>query len=427
MNERNALKYLNSFDLFKVDLRLDRIIQFLEFLGNPQENFSSIIVAGTNGKGSTASFLSSILSASGKKTGLYLSPHLRSINERIQVNGKKISTKELATLVGKMKKAKEESKSNVSFFEFLTALAFKHFAEKGCEFVVLETGMGGRLDATNVAKAKLSIITNIALEHTKYLGSTLSEIAMEKAGVIKKNTKIVAGFLPKNIHAIIEKIAIEKNAEMIALGKDFSFSEKQATLHWQEFDFYGRKKLFGLRTKLIGTNQFENASLAVAAALELGTKKESIHNGLLNASLPGRFELLRKNPLIIADVAHNPAGMNCLAENLNKFFPGKKARFVLGISSDKDEKGILEALFPVAESFILTKAEFRGMPIETLLKAFSRTNFSGKIRTEKSIPRAVRLALSEADNETPTVFTGSFFSVGQALKAMESNDCTKRV
>ncbi len=420
MREKEALEYLNSFDLFKVDLRLDRIQQFLEFSGNSQQKFRSVIVAGTNGKGSVSAFLAGILNAAGKKTGLYLSPHVRSLNERIQVNGEKISGRELAGLVEKLKKAKEESKSDVSYFEFLTALAFAHFAEKGCEIAVLEVGMGGRLDATNVANAELSIITNVALEHTQHLGSSLALIAAEKAGVIKRNAKVVTGELAPEARAVVEKTAAEKNAGVIALGKDFSFSERHSVLDGQEFDFFrGEKKIPGLKTRLVGKNQFKNAALAVAAALELGIKEECIHNGLLNAELPARFEVFSKSPLAILDVAHNPEGMRSLAENLRMFFPVKKVNFVLGVSGDKDIKGILAELVPLAGSFILTKAKFRGMDTEKISVALGESGFEGGIRAKESVPAAVRLALAEARSGIPTVFTGSFFSVGEALRELE--------
>jgi len=421
MDATKAKEYLNSFDLFMVDMRLDRIKGFLEHLGNPQKTFSSVIVAGTNGKGSTACFLSSILTAGGKKTALYLSPHVRSLNERIQVDGKEITDQELSVLVEKLKKAKEEQKSDVSYFEFLTALAFTYFKEKGCEFAVLETGMGGRLDATNVVPAELEIITNISLEHTKYLGNTLEKIAAEKAGVIKEGSKVLTGALFEGAREVIERTAAGKNAELIALGRDFSFEEKSAGLEGQEFNFIRGGKTMELETKMAGKKQFCNAALAVAAALELGIKERFIHNGLLSARLPARFEVFSANPPVILDVAHNPAGMSSLRENLENFFPGKSVRFVLGVSDDKDIKGVLSGILPVAGEFILTRAEFRGMDTEKIALALQELGFSGKVEIEEKAASAVNAAMEKSGGGMPTVFTGSFFSVGEALAELEKN------
>lgn len=415
-----ALQYLNSFDLFKVDLRLDRIKAFLREMGNPEQFLKYVHVAGTNGKGSVCAYISSALKEAGYKTGLYLSPHLHKFNERIQINGKMIQDRDLERIILELKEVKQESKIDVSYFEFVTALAFKYFYEKKCDFVVLEVGMGGRLDATNVVIPEISVITSIALEHKKYLGESLEEIAFEKSGIVKKGIPVVSAEQNEKALEVIERKCMEKKAPLSVLSRDFSYVKHNATLKGQVFDYNsGKHSIKGLKTRLLGEHQLVNASVAVRALLELGIEEKAIRKGLEEAFLPGRFQLIHNNPAIIADVAHNPNGAFALRKSIQEFFPEKKALFVLGVSEDKDIKAIVKELSLVADSFICTQAKFRGMNAERIKQAIAENGFKGCIQLMPSVRKAVESALNQ--KKPLTIFTGSFYSVGEAMEFLNNN------
>ncbi|MEM0360220.1 MAG: folylpolyglutamate synthase/dihydrofolate synthase family protein [Candidatus Diapherotrites archaeon] len=416
--DSKAEELLASFDLHRVDLGLERIKAFLKEQGNPEKDLNYVHVTGTNGKGSTSAFIASALKEEGFKTGLYLSPHLKSFGERIQINGEQINEKELEKLVLEAGELKKKTGIDLSYFEFITAIAFKHFSEKKCDFVVLEVGMGGRLDATNVVVPKASVITPISIEHSRHLGDTIGKIAVEKAGIIKEGVPVVSAFQEKEALEVIEKKCKELNAWLSLASRDFSHIRRSSSLELQEFDYISQENEFkGLKIRLAGRHQFVNAAVATRVMEILKLSEKAIRKGLEKAFIPGRLQVIKTKPLVLIDVAHNPGAAKILKEALRELFPEQKALFVLGVSEDKDINGIVSELAFVAESFVCTQAKFRGMNAEKIRLSILENGFTGEIKVEPEVKNAVLFALSK--KKPLTVFTGSFFSVSEALQAME--------
>lgn len=335
-------EYANSFQKV-ARLRLESIEKLMSFLGNPQDSLKFIHVAGTNGKGSVCAFLESILIDAGFKTGKYTSPNLIRVNERISVSGDEISDSDLERVMEKVRVASDKTKEALgeapTQFELWTAAAFLYFYEKKTDIVVLETGLGGERDATNIVKNTVcSVITGIALDHTDYLGNTLEDIARAKAGIIKSGGVTV--YMPSTAGAdkvIKEKAEKEKNKfiipkEYIIKGKDFAS---------EIFDYDDIKNI---KCGLSGAYQPKNASLAIEAAKILGIEEKYIKSGIEKAKNPARFEIVSKNPLVVFDGAHNGNGVQALAESLNRYFSGKKINFVTAVMADKDLKNEIRIL-----------------------------------------------------------------------------------
>jgi len=416
MGEKD-LSFLESFDKTRVNLGLKRVNAFLQQIGSPEKRMKYVHVAGTNGKGSVCAYLASALKEAGFRVGTYLSPHLIKFNERIQADGAQIGDRDLERLVAELREEKEKSGIDLSYFEFVTAIAFKYFTERECEYVALEVGMGGRLDATNVIIPEASAITKIGLEHKKYLGETLGEIAAEKAGIVKEGVPTVSAGQENEALEVIEKKCGALNSKLSLLGRDFSHSKHNSTLEGQGFDYSSEGTRFrNLKIKMLGSHQLENAALAVKALELLGIGEEPIRKGLAKAFLPGRFQLIHNNPAIVADVAHNPSGILALGNSLEEFFPGIKPLVVLGVSEDKDIGSIAGGIAGLAGAVICTKAKFRGMDAEKIATALKNAGFEGKIDVTPETGKAVEAA--KGRREPLTVFTGSFFSVGEALGAL---------
>ena len=335
------IKFANSFQAV-ARLRLESITALLELLGNPQDNLKFIHVAGTNGKGSVCAFLQSILMEAGYKTGKYTSPNMIDVCERININGENIPESEMERLMEKVKPlTKEVSKKlgeEPTPFEIWTAVAFCYFESESCDFVVLETGLGGERDATNVIHPpEIAVITRIALDHTEYLGNTLESVAKAKAGIIKKGSKVVTINQDKEAMEVLkEKCREEKCPLFVTEGVEpTSFSEIYET-----FSYKGVEATLSLG----GLSQIENASLAVETALSMGISKEYIKEGLRKATHIGRLEIVSKNPLIIFDGAHNNNGMRALMSSLKRYFPHKETTFVMGVMADKSYGEMLDII-----------------------------------------------------------------------------------
>jgi len=414
--------FLSGLDPLKIDLSLDRIKEFLEKTGSPHKKCRFVHVTGTNGKGSTSTFVSSALKEAGFKTGLYLSPHLVNFRERISVNGEWIPEQELIKLGTALKSKKDELKIKLTFFEFVTAIAFHYFAEKECDFVVLETGMGGRLDATNVVTPELSVVTKIGIEHSAYLGETLARISFEKAGIIKKGVPIISAEQHSEALKVIERKCSETDSKLYLQNRDFEFKNSIIKKEKQSFDFFSDgTELKGLETKLRGEFQFENASLAVKAMQLLELNNEAIRSGLLKAELKGRMQVIHNNPFIVLDVAHNPLSALALKESIQKIYSNESFLVVLGVSGDKDAKKIVRELMPVAKSFVCVQAQFRGMEPEKLRDALKLEGFTGKIDVFKKVSDGLRFAMGSSSR---ILVTGSFFSVGEAMRFLEFSNRT---
>lgn len=396
MDQQKALAFLDELQCKGTKLGLERMRSFLQFIGNPEKNFKSVHVAGTNGKGSTCAMIESILREAGYKTGLYTSPHLVRFNERIQVNGKQIGNEQLAKLIGELKQAAEESKIGLTYFEFITAAAFKHFADSKVDIAIVEVGMGGRLDATNLITPIASVITNVEKEHEKFLGETVEAIASEKAGIIKENVPLVTAEWKSDILWLFRQQCMKKGSDMLIVDKPFEGN---------------------LRMQV--SFQRWNAATAIGVIRELReqgfhVKEKAIERGLLKAHWPGRFDLVQRNPDVLLDCCHNPGGCFVLAKAFEEIFPEEKAILVVGVSSDKNISGMAELLAPLAKKVFATNARYRAMPVEKVAEAFEKC---GK-ETEaiEGIENALRKALETAIKKDVILVTGSCFVVGEAIE-----------
>jgi dihydrofolate synthase/folylpolyglutamate synthase len=333
---------------------LERIETLLAALGHPETRYRLVQIGGTNGKGSVAAMVATILRAAGARVGLYTSPHLVSFRERIRIDGAAIAedavvdgVEAIATLVARL---------DATVFEATTALALDHFAREGVETAVLEVGLGGRLDATTVGRPAVTVLSAIDLDHQDYLGHTLAEIGAEKAAIIRSGLAISAAQAPE-VAAIVARRAAAARVPLQVEGRDLRVALRARSLEGQRIDCQGPGwSLADLRLALLGTFQPGNALLAVAAARALGAGDAAIRDGLDRVSWPGRFHLVPGEPPLVLDAAHNPAGARVLAASLREYFPGRRLTLVVGILRDKDAPGILGALAPLADGLILTRA-----------------------------------------------------------------------
>jgi dihydrofolate synthase/folylpolyglutamate synthase len=408
----NAYIYLNSLGLHKIKPGLGRIEKLLESLGNPQNIAPGIIVGGTNGKGSAAAAMSAVLRAGGFRTGVYTSPHLINVTERIKINGIEIDGSDLAELILRVKKAAEKSiDGSPSYFEVLTASAFVYFAESGVDFSVLEVGMGGRWDATNVITPLVSVITNVSKDHTEYLGTTIGEIASEKARIIKRGVPAVTGARGRAL-GVIKEYAAGLKSPLKIYGRDFS-SGGEST---DDFDYTGSVwKLRGLRSNLRGLYQIENLSVAIAALEALPEyhgieiREKDLRRALLGIDWRGRLEILREDPPLILDSAHNPGGAKALVKSLVHMYPSRKFTFLVGMLGDKEHSRFIRELIPIARRFVVTEIDSeRAIGAGALAKKVSRI-FPGAVSIEKDYRKAYRELLKEGK---PACIAGSLYLTG---------------
>lgn len=406
---------------FGIKLGLSTIGNILEGLGNPQDGFKCIHIAGTNGKGSIASTLASVLSASGYKTGLYTSPHLIRFNERICINNTPISNKNVIAAYEAVKNSHFGSREP-TFFEFATAMAFFEFRRRNVDWAIIETGMGGRLDATNIIYPVLSIISNISIEHKSYLGSTIAEIAHEKAGIIKGKTPVITAVKQKSAIAVLDKIATDRSAPLYRFGKQFRVRRNKK----QMFTYFGMEQTWhDMQTGLLGNYQVDNAALVLAACEILRRDHavlpvDSIKAGLLKNVWPGRLEVVSKSPFIILDGAHNLNAARNLAVFLSDQLAGRKITLVTGMLDDKPYTAMLQSLLPICSRVILTSPRIdRALPTDTL-NAVARHIISHIIRIN-DVGEAVQYAIQTAASDEVVCIAGSLYVVGEAKEAFEKH------
>jgi dihydrofolate synthase/folylpolyglutamate synthase len=419
---------------YKFDLEHMRVMA--RALGDPQRRFPSVLIAGTNGKGSTAATLASILHAAGHRTGLYTSPHLLRVNERIRFDGDAISDAEFAAVyehvdeVAKRLVEGGELPHAPSFFEMLTAMAFEYFAMTAVEIAVLEVGMGGRLDATNVADPLVSVITDISLDHQKFLGNTIAEIAREKAGIIRRNGVVV--ILPQHPHAndVLGRAITDFAARAASAVSYVPPVSPGAEQVWNAEAGGGRsryplavmEKEITVDSPLAGRHQLRNIALAIATAVELNAAgfrvtADDIERGIRETRWPGRFQVVRGAPTAVFDVAHNPAGAWALRAALSERFPGRKLAIVFGAMRDKAIGEMAEILFPIADAVVLTHAASpRAATPAEIRDAAARTGCEPLL--EDDVARAVERARELAGADGVVVITGSIYVVGAAMAAM---------
>ena len=446
MSYHDAISYLYSLQKHGIKLGLKKVENILLQLGNPHKGFRSIHVAGTNGKGSVSAMIASILTAHGFGVGLFTSPHLVSFTERIQINNEQITETDIISLTEEIKESIQELELNPTFFEFVTAMAFLYFSRKGIDYAVVETGMGGRLDATNVIMPDVSVITKISYDHREFLGETLTDIAREKAGIIKKGIPVVCAEQEAEAENVIRRVSTEKSSELFIYEKDFAGILKSSDIDGNKFDFHDSAyNITDLYIHLAGEHQLVNACLAIKAS-EIALKNRnalSVHSspithycireGLAAAELPGRLELANNNPLIMIDGAHNPDAANALSVFVKKHFSNHKIILVLGVMSDKDISGILKPLLPLASEIIFTAPDYdRAASPQKLAEIALHMGFSSRVAN--SVRDAVEMAkaefgvksieLGEGSSELQTqnskfiLITGSFYNAGKAKEIL---------
>lgn len=429
MNEsvlKEALQALYKLTPRGIKLGLDNTSRLLDHFGNPQLTTPTIHIAGTNGKGSTAAFTESILRASGKKVGLYTSPHLLKFNERIQINRSPISDSDLTELILRVQKAVERLNIPVTFFEFSTVMAFLHFFESNTDWNVIEVGMGGRLDATNLCKVEASIITSIGMDHTQYLGKSLQQIAYEKACIIKDFGMVFAHIQDKGALRVVKHVARDRSAKLKLLGKDFNAEFKAVTQGGQTFDFsYGDFQMKEVEIPLTGRHQVTNAGLALAACYKLRSKgikpKPSIFQKSLESTCwEGRMEVVSREPTIVMDSAHNPDGVRSLTQTLREYFSFKRCLMVIGMMEDKDVDEMLNLFSKIGDHFFLVKLnQERGMDPKHLAKQLSIMQKPVDIVSD--IPYALKTAKKSSNPDDLICIAGSIFTVSEA-KQFLAND-----
>ena len=411
MIPHDPLEYLSSLKGMGMRLGLEPVTRLLRRLGSPQDRFKAVLVGGTNGKGSIAALIASVLTCRGYRVGLYTSPHLVDFRERIRVDGREIFRRDLRSLIGEVRDLVRE---DVTYFEFTTAIAFLHFFRAGVDIAVLEVGLGGRLDATNVVNPEVVVISNISLEHRAYLGRRLTDIAREKGGIIKPGGLVVTAARQKAVIDTIEAIGRKRRARIFRVGRDI----RVRSCGERTFSYFGIERNFpGLHLHLRGRHQIINAACALGAVELLGRRglyvdDGSIIEGLGTCRWEGRLEVLQERPIVVVDGAHNPAGASVLREALKEDFSFRRLILVFGVLADKDYRAMLGKLVPAADHVILTKPrEERALPPDIPAQWVRATGRRAEVIEDsgKAMERALRLA---GKNDLVCI-TGSLYLVGE--------------
>ncbi len=431
---RQALDYILSFADYErmsrsaVVFDLGRMEALLDRLGRPHLAARSVHIAGTKGKGSTSAMIASVLTASGYRTGLYTSPHLHTMRERIQIDGWPVGEADFVALLKRLRPEIEATNhqgttGELTTFEILTALAFARFQESGVDYQVLETGLGGRLDATNVVVPAVCAITSISLDHTEVLGDTLAKIATEKAGIIKPGCTVVCSPQSREAEEVIAKVCRRKGARLILAGRDVTWQEAESSPSGQSFRLKGLRQEYHLFIPLLGEFQLENATVAVACLEVLADSgaeitPAAIATGLAGVHWPGRLQVLRERPWFIVDGAHNAHSARKLKEALGQYFDYDRAVLIVGTSRDKDMAGIVAELASLAGEVIVTRSSNpRATSTDVLAAEFSK--WGPRPEMADSVSAAVDLALAKAKPGDLICATGSLFVVAEVTAYLE--------
>lgn len=411
---QESIDYLYGLQKYGIKFGLNCTENILNRLGNPHQRLRCIHIGGTNGKGSTAAMLSSILREHGLRVGLYTSPHLVRFTERFRINDVEVSQKRILDVFAKVRRILDDQEPP-TFFEVVTAMAFLYFMEEGVDWAIVEVGMGGRLDATNVITPKVSIVTNVSSDHQEFLGNTLGSIAREKAGIIKDRVPVVTGAQQAIVQGILKATCLRHHAELLCLGRDFRVRRNADG----SFQYMGLKRRWpSLKMNLAGLHQFGNAALCLAAleVLEregdLSLVPDAVQKGLLHIHWPARLEVLQENPLIVLDGAHNPLGAESLREALKRCFPHRRLHLVLGIMADKDIQGIFRRLLPLAETVIFTQPRYaraaRAEDLKNLALPYVKEHY-----VIPDVASAIEKARELAGPEDMICITGSLYFAGE--------------
>ncbi|MBN1887486.1 MAG: bifunctional folylpolyglutamate synthase/dihydrofolate synthase [Thermoflexales bacterium] len=417
--ERPAALAPGTFDLARMEA-------LLADLGDPHCRYGVVHVAGTKGKGSVCAMIESVLRLAGFRTGLYTSPHLHTFRERVRVGGQAIAPDEMAALVDEMA-PHAEAIPGLTWFEFVTALALLYFARREVEVAIVEVGLGGRLDATNVVSPLLSVITSLSLDHTAWLGETLAQIAAEKAGIIKPGRPVVSA--PQSLEAlrVIESRCAQLESALTLVGREWRFEPGAISTEGQSFYVTppGQSRRLGLPSEhasffigLLGQHQVLNAVVALASLAHLGSmglhvSPRHIREGLAGVWWPGRLEVLSREPLVVCDGAHNGDSARCLAAALREHFPGRRWTLIFGASSDKDLGAMLDVLAPFAGRVLATRTRHSRAAEPELLASLVRER-GADVEVATSVPDALALALAQPGEQAGVIATGSLFVAAEA-------------
>ncbi len=408
--------YLSQLNSSVIRLGLTPIRRLLESLHNPQETYGSVLIGGTNGKGSIAATIAAILAEAGYSVGLYTSPHLVDLRERICINGQMITWEALDALI---EEVRERVGEEITYFEFLTALAFLHFGRMQVDIAVLEVGLGGRLDATNVVNPLVSVISNISLEHQEYLGRRLADIAREKGGIIKESGPCITGAKQRPVREVLAEICRARSTRLYRLGSDIGIrNHRDGT-----FSYSGLNKQYGsLTLALTGKHQIENAALALGALEVLAergfpTAEDDIKEGLKKTVWEGRLEVLQTNPQLIVDGGHNAACITALCRSLQEDFSYQRLILIFAALGDKNFPLMLKKIAPLADRIIITRPETdRAVPPEKLCEAARR--YHGAVEVAATTRQALKRARVLAGKGDLICATGSLYLVGEVKKAL---------
>ena len=431
MDYPGAIAYLHSltdYEKIRIErytadtLDLSRVERILVEIGAPQEQYPVAHIAGTKGKGSTAAMIEACLRRAGYRTGFYISPHLHTFRERIQVNGENITRNDVVALVEEIQPLLEKV-PDITTFEAITALGFLYFARMGVEIAVVEVGLGGRLDATNVVTPVVSVITSLSLDHTYLLGDTLADIAYEKAGIIKPGVPIVSAPQKQSAAEVIQRISADRDAPLIQVGSDWQITPGAADIDGQlvtvRSQAPGGSGLAGeYWIPLLGRHQLENVGNAIAALDVLrqqgwSISPDAVRSGLSAVRWPGRLEVLNHDPLVIVDCAHNPYSVQVLTQALEEWFPDQRWVLVFGASADKDIEGMLSTLLPKTVYNIVTRSDHpRAAAPSELADTVARLGNGAEICV--SVPKALKRGLELVEPGIGLLITGSIFIVADA-------------
>lgn len=431
MDYQESLSWIHSIGRFGMNQGLQRIELLLHYLGDPHKKLKFLHIGGTNGKGSTAALAASVLEAAGYRVGLYTSPYLEQFTNRMAINGEDISRERLVVLVKRVKPLVEKVAAEFPYghpteFEVVTAIAFTYFAEECPDIIVLEVGLGGRLDATNVVQPLATAITTISLEHTQVLGNTIEAIAREKAGIIKEGSAVVTQVKGSALE-VFKDTCRERNVPLFSLGKDFKGEKVSGDLNGQGFHYRGlRHDYFNLHISLLGDFQVNNAALALAS-LELLQEKgfllpeDAIRRGLFHTRWPGRLEIMRRSPLVVIDGAHNLEAFQNLRQTLFNTFSYRRLILVLGILGDKAVEEILQEILPVADILVITTPNSPRAADPWMLEKTAAQMISGPVYVKENISDAIKLALSLAKAPDLVLIAGSLYVISDARQFLKKN------
>ncbi len=407
----SALRFIESREFFGMKLGLDNVRDFVEHLGQPQDNFPTVHVAGTNGKGSTVKMLGSILKESGYKTGVFTSPHLVDFRERITINGQKISKTYITNFIERHKP--EIKTRQITYFEVMVSLALSYFASRNVDIAIIETGLGGRLDATNILLPITCAISEISLDHTTILGDTLPAIAKEKGGIIKPNVPLALGVMQPSAERTLRRIALKRSSKVVPLVSERILKRYQPSL------------------ALVGEHQRDNLRLALTVVSSLRTRgyklsETNIKCALQKTRWPGRFQIIRNlnGATVILDVAHNETGIDAFVKTFKQKFPERKAYVVAGFVKKKDHSHALKKLLSITASMALTSVKTRRtsdpLELQKITESFNNKNNSPMVTTYKSSQAAFRWCFRQAQPKDLIIVVGSHYLVGEFLRQQDA-------